>query len=252
MTTLLAPFIVGGYVTASGSDAITVSFPTVTVVIIILYYSVLLVLGIAWLVKQVMLTLSIKNEMRKNEIQHLQSQVNPHFFFNMLNNIYGTIDNDAELAKQIVLKLSDLMRYSIYEGSKDRVLLEDEVGFLKKYIYLHSIRYQKAIDVNVDVEIENNKLEIMPLLLIILVENAFKHGVEKLQDNAYIHMYLKATDKEMHFEVENNFDDNEIVEGNGIGISNLKRRLDLVYPDNYKLSIDSSKSTYRATLNILL
>lgn len=144
------------------------------------------------------------------------------------------------------------MRYSIYEGNKERVLLKDEVGFLKKYIYLHSIRYQKAVDVNVDVEIENDKLEIMPLLLIILVENAFKHGVEKLQENAYIHLYLKATDKEMHFEVENSFDDTEVSEGNGIGTSNLKRRLDLVYPDNYKLSIDSSKSTYRATLTIHL
>ncbi|MEO9891430.1 histidine kinase [Aurantibacter sp.] len=249
---MIIPLIVVGYLAVSGSDSIKMSLSAESLVVILLYYAVLFVVGVAWLIKQLRLTLSIKSEMRKNEIQHLQSQVNPHFFFNMLNNIYGTIDKDAELAKQIVLKLSDLMRYSIYEGCKENVLLKDEVAFLKKYIYLHSIRYQKAIDVNVDVEIENDKLEIMPLLLIILVENAFKHGVEKLRENAYIHLYLKAIDKEIHFELENNFDETEVFEGNGIGISNLRRRLDLVYPDNYKLSIDKSISTYRATLNINL
>ncbi|NRB61398.1 MAG: histidine kinase [Winogradskyella sp.] len=190
--------------------------------------------------------------MHKSEILHLQSQVNPHFFFNMLNTIYGTIDKDSALTKQLVLRLSDLMRYSIYEGNKQKVLLNDEVEFLQNYIYLHTIRYHKAIDVKFDIDIDDPKLEINPLLLIILLENAFKHGIEKLRENAFINVQLRTKNGMLDFGIENNFDENDSDEDNGLGISNLKRRLELVYPERYKLNIYKSNSIYKTYLEILL
>ncbi|MDB4728536.1 histidine kinase, partial [Saprospiraceae bacterium] len=229
LLSLVIPLGVFSYLTFSGSDSVQVSFSTVTGIIVIVYYSLLLVAGIIWIVLQLKSVLSVKNELRKNELLHLQSQVNPHFFFNMLNNIYGTIDKDSEIAKKLILKLSDLMRYSIYEGKKQRVFLKDEIEFLQNYIDLHIMRYHKKIDVQFKIEIEDH-IKIMPLLLIILLENAFKHGVENLIEKAFIHLSVKAHDEQVKFEIENNFDDKEVSKESGIGISNLKRRLNLVYP----------------------
>ncbi len=250
--TLLVPIVVIGYILISNSDFVELDLSISTVLIIIVYYSVLLVIGVIWLIQQLRSVLTIKNEMHKNEILHLQSQVNPHFFFNMLNNIYGTIDKDSELAKQLVLQLSELMRYSIYEGNKQKVLLKDEVEFLQNYINLNSVRYQKTIDVKFEIDIDNPKLEIMPLLLIILLENAFKHGVERLRENAFVNIQLKAENGIMSFEIENNFDENDGYKRDGLGISNLKRRLELVYPDNHKLEMNVSNSVYKAQLEIVL
>ncbi|WP_366927387.1 histidine kinase [Winogradskyella sp.] len=249
---VLIPILVIGYIFFSKTDSVELNLSIITVAIIIVCYSVLLVIGIVWLVQQLRSVLSIKNEMHKSEILHLQSQVNPHFFFNMLNTIYGTIDKDSALTKQLVLRLSDLMRYSIYEGNKQKVLLNDEVEFLQNYIYLHTIRYHKAIDVKFDIDIDDPKLEINPLLLIILLENAFKHGIEKLRENAFINVQLRTKNGMLDFGIENNFDENDSDEDNGLGISNLKRRLELVYPERYKLNIYKSNSIYKTYLEILL
>ncbi|WP_339842243.1 histidine kinase [uncultured Maribacter sp.] len=226
-------------------------YPVAVGVIIIIYYTILLVIGILWILSQLSSLLTLRNETRKNEIQHLQSQVNPHFFFNMLNNIYGLVDKDTEKTKKLILKLSELMRYSIYEGEKTTVTLADEVAYIQNYIALHKIRYHKAIDIQFNTQVEENST-IMPLLLIILVENAFKHGVENLRENAYVHINLKADSHKLVFEIENNFDEKELPEEEGIGLKNLKRRLHLVYPKKYTLNSSSNNGIYKAQLELQL
>ena len=114
------------------------------------------------------------------------------FFFNTLNNLYGLINKDPEQAGELVLELSELMRYSIYDGQKDRVPLIQEVEYLERYVNLHKMRYQKLIDVRFNKHIQDEAAPIMPLLFIILLENAFKHGVEKLRDSAYVHININA------------------------------------------------------------
>ena len=214
------------------------------------YFIIIFVTISYWLFKQIKSIIRLKNEKAKTELMHLKSQVNPHFFFNMLNNLYGLVDKDSKTAQELILKLSDMMRYSIYDGEKDTVLLSEEITYLQNYIELHKMRYHKVIDIQFNIEIKDNDYEIMPLLFIILLENAFKHGVENLRENAYVHINLVAHDNEVKFEIENNFDAIHDSQESGIGLRNLKRRLELVYPKNHTLTIAKTDNTYNAKLNI--
>lgn len=217
---------------------------------LLLYFIVVIVTVLYWLFKQIRSIIQLKNEKSKTELLHLQSQVNPHFFFNMLNNLYGLVDQDSKKAKDLILKLSDLMRYGIYEGQKETALLSDEIEHLKNYIELHKMRYHKAIDVQFNIDTNDNDYEIMPLLFIILLENAFKHGVESLRTDAYVHINLVAHNKDVNFEIENNFDTKQDSQESGIGLKNLKRRLELVYPKRHSLTFSQSDYIFNAKLKI--
>lgn len=217
---------------------------------VLVYYVILLVLGIIWVAFQLKSIVKIKNENRKIELLHLQSQVNPHFFFNMLNNLYGMVDKDTEEAKALILKLSDLMRYSIYEGEKRSVTLEEEVDFLKSYIELHKMRYHKKVDVQFNHEIEDKTFKVMPLMFIILLENAFKHGVENLREGAFVHINLINDKNDLTFKIENNFDGDELPKEKGIGVKNLKRRLALAYPKKHSLIFYNHNSVFKAQLQL--
>ena len=223
-------------------------YPTAVSVMVLIYYAILLVIGIIWIIKQLKSLIELQKEKSKAELIHLQSQVNPHFFFNILNNLYGLVGTDTKKAQELILKLSDMMRYSIYEGEKDLVTLNEEVDYLKNYIELHKIRYHKKIDVTIDSNIQKN-YKVRPLLFIILLENAFKHGIENLIENAYIHVKMITKGDDIHFEVENNFDP-EINGTSGIGLDNLKRRLELVYPSKHRLSFFISNNTYKVQLTL--
>jgi len=220
------------------------------IIIALFYFPLLFILIARWVFTQIKSIISLKNEKAKAELLHLKSQVNPHFFFNMLNNLYGLVGTDAKKAQDLILKLSDMMRYSIYEGEKDRVTLEEEAEYLKNYIELHKMRYHKKIDVVFNLQIHEEAYKIMPLLFIILLENAFKHGVEALREKAYVHVNMIATDNEIQFSVENNFDTTLQDDQDGIGLKNLKRRLELVYPNSHNLSISKEKDVFRSQLNI--
>ena len=216
------------FVKGKNSVVFLADYPTSVGITVAIYYALLLVAGIIWVIFQLKFFMTLKNEKTKNELLHLQSQVNPHFFFNMLNNLYGMIDKDTEKSKALILKLSDLMRYSIYEGEKNTVSLSEEVIYLKNYIALHKIRYHKEINIQFKTDIVDKNIKIMPLLLIILLENAFKHGVENLRENAYVHINLIAN------------------------LKNLKRRLELAYPKKHKLNIINVNSVYKAQLELQL
>jgi two-component system, LytTR family, sensor histidine kinase AlgZ len=215
------------------------------VIIVICYYVLLICLGIVWLVRQIILITKLKNEKIKAELMLLKSQINPHFFFNTLNNLYGLVAKDPLKAQELILKLSDMMRYSIYEGEKDTVALREEIVFLKNYIELHKMRYHKQIIVDFNCEVDENR-KIVPLLFIILLENSFKHGIENLRENAYIKMNLTTSQNEICFAIENNYEKAE--NQSGIGLKNLKRRLELIYQNKHELSFSVTESVYQAQL----
>ncbi|NMM47624.1 histidine kinase [Flammeovirgaceae bacterium KN852] len=223
------------------------------IVFSLLFFTSMGIWVLRWIFIQVKAILKLKKEKKEAELMHLKSQVNPHFFFNTLNNLYGLVEQDTEKAQQLILKLSDMMRYSIYEGQNELVKLGDEITYLENYIELHKMRYHKTIDIRFDVIVVDRSIKIMPLLFIILLENAFKHGVEKLRKDAFVCIRLTATNKEIDFEIENNFDVEEVSDSEGIGLSNLRKRLELVYPKKYKLEISKIGSDrFKANLKLTL
>jgi LytS/YehU family sensor histidine kinase len=223
------------------------NYPTSIGVLVLLYYVLLVILSVFWFTKQVVSFFKLKSEISKAELQHLKNQVNPHFFFNILNNLYGLVKKNPKKAQDLILKLSDLMRYSIYEGEKEIVVLKDEVDYLKNYVEIHKMRYHKAVDVVFNCQIEE-KYKVTPLLFIILLENAFKHGVEILRESAFVHINIVTFENKIQFDIENNFDDSESIKDFGVGLKNLKRRLELVYPNKHKLSFSVSENVYKAKL----
>lgn len=216
------------------------------------YFIFLFGLSVRWLIRQIRYIINLRNEKAKTELLHLKSQVNPHFFFNMLNNLYGIVEHEPEKAQSLILKLSDLMRYSIYEGQKQEVSLREEIDYLHNFIALHRMRYHKTIEVSFVEDIETDDQQIMPLLFIILLENAFKHGVENLRQNAYVNVEITSTGKRVDFQVKNNYDPDILPGEPGIGLKNLQRRLELVYPDRHYYSFLKSGDVYTAKLSIQL
>lgn len=223
------------------------------IVFSLLFFTSMAVWFLRWLFIQIRFILRLKKEKKEAELMHLKSQVNPHFFFNTLNNLYGLVEQDTAKAQQLILKLSDMMRYSIYEGQNEQVTLGEEITYLENYMDLHKMRYHKSIDIRFDIDAEDRSIKVMPLLFIIMVENAFKHGVEKLRKDAFVYVRLKATVKNIEFEIENNFDVEEMGEVGGIGLNNLKQRLELVYPKKHELEISNNDAgVYNIRLRLSL
>ncbi len=206
-------------------------------------------LVIKWLFSMMKAYRQLKNDKTEAELMLLKSKIDPHFFFNTLNNLYGLALEKSEKTPEVILKLSEIMRYTIYEGKNDTVALKDEVDYLQKYIEIHKLRYNKNVDVAFNTHIENETIKLAPLLLIMLLENAFKHGVESLIDEAYIRVDLKADESTITYTVENNFEKRTEAD-QGIGLDNLKRRLQLIYPNTHKFTTVSKNNTYIATLTL--
>ena len=254
IVTALIPILITAFeliTTEKESVIFLEGYPTSIGTLILLYYLLLIILGVSWFTKQIISLIKLKNEKAKTELLHLKSQVNPHFFFNTLNNLYGLVGTDVNKAQQLILKLSDMMRYSIYEGERDLVTLKEEVDYLKNYIELHKMRYHKEIDVQFEIQIDE-EYKVMPLLFIILLENAFKHGLENLHEDAYVHLNMKTKNNEVFFEIENNFDVLQPKGDNGIGLKNLKRRLELVYPKKHILTFSTRENVYKAHIALQL
>ncbi|WP_166964142.1 sensor histidine kinase [Yeosuana marina] len=208
-----------------------------------------LVLTLGWFFQHWKWLKSLESKKSKAELTLLKNQINPHFFFNTLNNLYGLTVEKSDDAPNVVLKLSDMMRYTIYMGKEDFVLLKDEVEYLNNYIELHKIRYQKKVDIQFKYS-NISDYKIAPLLYIIGLENAFKHGVEKLKENAYIHIKINTDDGIVSFEIENNFEKPETKHKTGIGLENLKQRLQLLYPKKHQLTIENNDSVYKLSLKL--
>ncbi|MEL7339451.1 MAG: histidine kinase [Bacteroidota bacterium] len=194
---------------------------------------------------------TLKTDKAQTELSLLKSQVDPHFFFNTLNNLYGLVLEKSDRAPDVILKLSDMMRYTIYKGKEEYVLLKDEISYLEDYIDLHKIRYRQQVDINFEKAVDE-QIQITPLLFIILLENAFKHGIEKKRENAFIHIRLESQGNQLLFSIQNSFDASKPQGTPGIGLDNLKKRLAHTYPNRHNLTIKKGNNVYSAELSIEL
>jgi sensor histidine kinase YesM len=195
-----------------------------------------------------------QNENLKTELSLLRSQVNPHFMFNVLNNMVALARKQSELLEPSLIKLSSLMRYMLYETGEQKVSLEKETEYLQSYIDLQLQRFGKKLTVNVDLETADKRYEIEPMLLIPFVENAFKHGTG-LVDKAQIDISLSAVNNTLYFNVKNNYDpaSQEIKDdASGIGLANVQRRLELLYAHQHQLDISGNGHTFSVSLQIKL
>ncbi|MBN8788227.1 MAG: histidine kinase [Terrimonas sp.] len=180
-----------------------------------------------------------KNAVLQAELNALKGQLHPHFLFNSLNNLYALSLNNAPQAPGIILGLSNILRYVIYECAADRVSLERDVEILKDYIALEKLRYEERLDLNLNIDDNIKSWNIAPLLMLPLVENAFKHGAGETIDNPWINIELRMRNGEMLFKVSNSKPE-QVVYSNGkqngsVGLSNVQHRLKLLYPDAHSL-----------------
>ncbi|EZH75598.1 hypothetical protein ATO12_02085 [Aquimarina atlantica] len=204
----------------------------------------------SWVFEQWKKVQTLKNDKAQAELKLLKTQINPHFFFNTLNNLYSLIKKDPDTAQEYVLKLSDMMRFTIYDGKEETVPLEEEIRYLTNFIELQTARYHKVIDIDFKHYIINKDYPIPPLLFIVLLENSFKHGVEKLVYQSFIHIQLRENDNQILFTIKNNYDPDTHKKPGGIGLENLKNRLNLLYPNKHKLTISNQNQIYFVELEL--
>jgi two-component system LytT family sensor kinase len=193
-----------------------------------------------------------ENERLKSELSFLRSQISPHFMFNVLNSVVSLSRRKPEMVEPVVVKLSELMRYMIYETNDSIVPISKELTYLTSYIDLQKIRFGEDIQIDFKHEIGPTSSSIEPMLLIPFVENAFKHGVGFIE-NPTIEIELTDTAKELSFRVANKKGGlvNETKdESSGIGLANVKRRLELLYPNNHSLIVSDSDTDFEITLTI--
>lgn len=182
----------------------------------------------------------LKRQNLQAEMDYLRYQINPHFFMNTLNNIHALIDIDTEYAKSAVIELSKMMRYVLYESGSETISLKKDIQFIENYIELMRIRYDSSIDICLDYPATiPNKVAIPPLLLIVFVENAFKHGIS-YNHASFIHIRIGYRDDAVTAVISNSRHEKSRPGTTGIGLENVKKRLALIYQDNYTLAIDDS------------
>lgn len=195
----------------------------------------------------------LRIEKQEAELNYLRSQTNPHFLFNTLNNIYSLARDKSDLAPESILQLSKILRFMLYETGGDYISIEEELKIIGDYIALEKLRYDESLRVNFNYDVEDMKQSLPPLLLIPLVENAFKHGVSETRSQPFVDIHLSIKKRELAFHVKNSSD--KIYDEAGvkekIGLSNLRRQLELLYTD-YNLSVQQSDSVFTTALKINL
>lgn len=187
----------------------------------------------------------------EQQMEYLKYQVNPHFYMNTLNNIHALVDIDPERAKITIIELSKMMRHILYEGSKKLIPLTREVEFLNLYVQLMRLRYTRKVHINVDVPPQLPELKLPPLMLIIFVENAFKHGIS-YREESFIDIKLRVENKRLLFSCCNSKPTQvqRTNEKGGMGLQNVRQRLELLYDDDYTLDISDGEKTYEVKLDI--
>ena len=195
----------------------------------------------------------LRIEKQEAELNYLKSQTNPHFLFNTLNNIYALAREKSDLAPQSILQLSKILRFMLYETNVDFIAIDQELKIIDDYIALEKLRYDESLTINLNHNIEDMKQSIPPLLLIPLVENAFKHGVSETRNQPFVNIHLSIKEKQLLFIVKNSSEsiESQRVVKENIGLSNLRRQLELLY-QNYDLIIFQGESYFTATLKINL
>lgn len=198
----------------------------------------------------------LQSQTLQSELKFLKSQINPHFLFNTLNSLYALTLKKSDKAPEIVLKLSEMMRYMLYECNEREVPLSKEINYLKNYLELEKIRQGKKMDINFSMDGELGNQKIAPLMFIPFVENSFKHGISNQLTAGYVNIYLEIEKQEVTITIENSKTASMPAptgkKSGGIGLVNVRRRLDLLYPNLYELNIDEDPNTYTVKLCINL
>ncbi len=197
-------------------------------------------------------TQQLQIEKQEAELNFLRSQTNPHFLFNTLNNIYSLSRDRSDLAPESIMRLSKILRFMLYETRGNYISIEQELKIIHDYIELEKLRYDESLKISFSENIENPKQAIPPLLMIPLVENAFKHGVSETRGFPFVDIHISVKNQQLLFEVKNSveeFKEGEIQEK--IGLSNLSRQLELLYKE-YNLAVVQRDKVFTATLKINL
>lgn len=194
--------------------------------------------------------LQTKLELKEQELRFLKMQIHPHFLFNSLNTIYGFAIDKADEAPEMILKLSNLLDYILYQIEKPKVFLKEEIHHLEDYIDLEKMRFHDTLRVNFKKEQIDESIQIAPMLLIPFIENSFKHGVQ-IDGFLRVNIQLKIEKSFLFFDVENSFQKNADAKI-GIGLSNIKKRLEMLYPQKYELEVLEENHTFKSLLKIEL
>lgn len=193
----------------------------------------------------------LKRQTIQAEMYYLKYQINPHFFMNTLNNIHALIDIDTEIAKQCVIELSNMMRYVVYDSGTEGISMKKDMAFIENYIELMRIRYSQEVEIRFDYPKGlSNRIVIPPLIFIVFVENAFKHGIS-YNKPSYIHIDIRYDGHTVTAKFENSVHGAKRSRHNGIGLENVRKRLELIYGNRYKMNIDDSATDkYCVTITI--
>lgn len=190
----------------------------------------------------------VEKEKFTAELSLLKAQINPHFLFNTFNSLYALTLNKSNLAPNMVLRLSQLMHYMLYSTANDKVPLDDEINYLKDYISIEQTRFANRVDISFQCSGVTAGTTIAPLLLLPFVENTFKHGVE--EGSGWITINLNYRDGQLFFKVENSYISKATPNKPGIGLMNVKRRLELLYPGRHELNITQNDESFEVELKI--
>ena len=228
----------------------TITFINLTIAILLIGFNLTIKLFIKSLRDEEVMK-DLEHQKLESELQYLKYQLNPHFFMNTLNNIHALIDIDSRKAKTSIIELSKLMRYVLYESNKDYIELTKEITFLQNYIELMRLRFTESLNIQTDFPLIVPEVKIPPLLLISLLENAFKHGVS-YREASFIHICLKIDDGSLIFKCSNSKHRTKKDEHHGVGLENVKKRLQLLFGNNYTYTINENENEYNVSLNIPL
>jgi len=198
----------------------------------------------------------LETQTMQSEINFLKTQINPHFLFNTLNALYALTLKKSDIAPEVVLKLSEMMRYMLYECNEKYVSLPQELTYLQNYLDLERIRHTGKVDIRMEVKGDTEHIMIAPLILITFIENAFKHGLKNRIEGGFVHIFFEVTDDRLQFRIINSKADiigpasTHNKKNSGIGLINVTRRLHLVYPVAHELKISNNPDTFEVTLTI--
>jgi two-component system, LytTR family, sensor histidine kinase AlgZ len=197
----------------------------------------------------------VENQRLTAELNFLKAQINPHFLFNTLNNLYYLAYTQSSNTTEVIAKLSQMMRYMIYDSNYQKVPLSKEIEYMENYISLERLRLNNELPIRFDIEGDPQGVLIAPLIFITFLENAFKHGVSNNYPESWVNILIQLRGKQCIYQVENSKIPSvkpEAGEKSGIGLQNVKRRLELSYPEQYKLVIEDKPDRYFVQLNITL
>ena len=223
---------------------------TIFTSLVYLFFSAILKFTVDWFLNE-RIQRDLENQRLSAELAFLKSQINPHFLFNSLNSIYSLAYQRSETTPEAILKLSEIMRYMLYECNDNKVDLVKELQYLQNYIDLQKIRFGNKAFIDFKIEGKIETQQIVPLLLISFIENAFKHGVAS-NPVTPIRLLIDVEESHLHFYIQNKKHTNNRDASGGIGLNNVKRRLDLLYPGKYNLEIHDETDTYTVELSLVL